>query len=104
MTHAERIRQRDEDDMRTLLNESWGRRIVWRLMKQCCMNSVPIVYGMPDATAFNLGKQDIGKALLAEVLNINPEAYMKMVKAGKKDDELMQKEMEDERTKQNEIE
>jgi hypothetical protein len=87
MTYAERIAQRDRDDMQTLLKFPWGRRIVHRLLEKTFVFNPVYVQGEFDATAFNEGKRNVGLALFNEVMDIQPEAYMKMIKQEKEDED-----------------
>lgn len=87
MTWQERILQRERDDMQTLLKFPWGRRIMWRLFGKTNVFHQTYVQGSSDATAFNEGRRSIGLALFSEVLEIQPEAYLKMLKQAKEDED-----------------
>ena len=76
----------DEEDLRTILKTKWGRRFVWRLLSRCNIFSQSFVMGDPMATAFNEGRRSIGNTLLQQVTAINPESYLQMVKAARKEE------------------
>ena len=77
----------DEEDLRTILKTKWGRRFVWRFMSIAGVFTQSFVPDSPEATAFNEGRRSIGNTLLRQVIDINPEAYLQMVKASKKEEE-----------------
>jgi hypothetical protein len=84
--YHKRITDRDEEDLRSLLKTVYGKRFIYRIFKKCYIFGMPFVAGEPDTTAFNLGKQDVGKSLLAQVLDVRPEAYNEMLKMEKEDE------------------
>lgn len=88
--YATRIRNRDVEDMRSILKSAYGQRFMWRLLSRCGVLHQSFVAGSPDATAFNEGRRSIGNALLAEVLEIRPEAYVEMTKKAKEDEDVRQ--------------
>ena len=83
----ERMAERDTEDLRTILKSVWGRRFVWRVMAICGVFSQSFVPDNSEATAFNEGRRSIGNTLLRQVIEINPESYLQMVKANRKDEE-----------------
>jgi len=83
----ERLNEWDEEDLRTILKTKWGRRFVWRFMSRCGIFSQSFVPDDPYATAFNEGRRSVGNTLLKQVIDINPEAYILMTKAAKKEEE-----------------
>lgn len=82
------IRKRDEEDLRSILKTVYGRRFIWRMLKQCHIGELPWVQDSPDATAFNCGQINIGNILLKDVVRIKPEAYLEMMKQQKEDDDV----------------
>jgi hypothetical protein len=84
--YNERIRKRDEEDIRSILKTEYGKRFIWRFLGRCGTFHQSIVFGSPDASAFNEGRRSIGNTLLAQVLEIKPEAYVEMTKMSKGDE------------------
>jgi hypothetical protein len=81
-----RGRMREEDDIRSVLSGVQGRRVLWRIMERCGINSTPI--GDNDArTNFNCGKQDIGHFVLGEIVEVAPERYLEMMQENQKEKE-----------------
>lgn len=70
-------RETELSDLRVVLATPEGRRLYWRLMCRC-----RIFESIWDPSArihYNAGVQDIGHFLLAEQMEADPAAYMKMV-------------------------
>ena len=87
-TFNRRMQERDDEDFRTILKTAYGRRFVWKLMRRCGIFKQSFIPGdTPQDTAFNEGRRSIGNTLLGQVNDINPEAYLQMVKANKKEEE-----------------
>jgi hypothetical protein len=84
--YNERIRKRNEEDIRSLLKTTYGKRFIHSILTRCFIFHSPFVGGEPDSTALNIGKQEIGRALLAQVLEVRPEAYIEMTKMQKEDE------------------
>ena len=95
MSHAEFMRKRNEEDLRSILKTPYGKRFVYRLIKPVFMTAW--IQGEVDTTAYNEGRRSLGIALFEEVKRIDPEAYLKMVSAEKKDLEILEQETQDER-------
>lgn len=74
---AQRRQREDREDLRWLLGQKRGRRIVWRLLEQAgVFRSVFNQNAM--AMAFSEGRRDQGLRLLATVQTLKPEAYALM--------------------------
>ena len=86
-TFNKRMQERDDEDFRTILKTAYGRRFVWKFMGKCGIFTQSFVPESPESTAFNEGRRSIGNTLLRQVIDINPEAYLQMVKANKKEEE-----------------
>lgn len=54
-----------------------GRKWIWELMESCFIHSNPLVANDTHGTYFNLGQQNIGKRVLADVQQF-PELYVRM--------------------------
>lgn len=86
--YQERIRKRDEEDLRSILKTVYGKRFITRLLSKCHIWEQPWVQDSPDATAFNCGQINVGNQLLKEVLEVRPEAYLEMTKTVKEEDDV----------------
>lgn len=76
--------RRDADDLRQILSTLAGRRLVWRYLTICHVFETAF-NNSGSVTAFNLGEQNIGLKLLAEINETDPEAYLKMLKESKEE-------------------
>lgn len=56
-----------------------GRSWIWNLMAVCGMHDNPVVPGDPYVTHENIGKQNTGKAIFADVIQF-PELYFLMAR------------------------
>lgn len=82
----ERMRKRDEEDIRSLLKTPYGKRFIHRIIfKTCQVFENPFAGEDTNTTAFSLGQQNTGKILLAQVLEIKPDALIEMNKMDKED-------------------
>lgn len=84
--YLERMAARDRDDLRSILNTAHGRRFIWRLLSKCGIHQLGVVMDSINATYFNAGMRNIGNTLLAQVLEVKPEAYLEMTKMAKGDE------------------
>lgn len=75
----ERFTRRAElADLREVLSLPGGRRHVWRLLTQAGVFRQSFVQGAADCTVFNEGRRSMGLSLMADVMAVNPEIYVKM--------------------------
>lgn len=70
-------RERELDDIRSILATEEGRRFFWRLMGWSGMYENP-THPRGDQTHQNIGKADCGRFLLAEIMEANEDAYLVM--------------------------
>lgn len=67
-----RTRAQELEDLRSVVKDAAGRRVLWRLLKRCSTFNSAI--GMNDAmTNYNAGRQDIGHFILAELTAAQPD-------------------------------
>jgi len=52
-----------QDDLQYIMSDRRGRRFIWALPGICGKGNNGMVIGVPDATAYNLGKLDIVTAI-----------------------------------------
>lgn len=90
---AEFIAIRDDEDLRSVLKETWGQRFVSRVLISCGVGETPLAAD-DKMTYLKLGKQSIGNALLSEVKRIKPEVLTIMAKMEREDEDARKLEAE----------
>ena len=75
---AKRIYDRRIDDLRWVLSKPQGRRYIWWLFGECGTFRSPAIPKDTNSTYINIGKGDIGLALLADIQNVGSNAYYQM--------------------------
>ncbi len=86
-SHAEFLTKRDEDDLRSILKTTYGRRFISRLLLSCGVTVTGVNFENSNMTYFNAGMRSIGNAMLNEVLRLNPDAYTDMRRMDKEDED-----------------
>lgn len=76
-----RIREGELNDIRFLIANRQGRRFIWRFLAHCKLHGS--VWEPSARIHYNAGVQDVGHFLLAEVLEADPEAMLKMMQEAK---------------------
>lgn len=75
-------REQELNDIRALMHDEWGRRMMWRLLEMA-----GVYRSSFDASnnriCFNEGRRDVGLHLLADVDEACPEAMVLMSKEAK---------------------
>lgn len=72
--------QQRRADLRAVLATEAGRRVLWRVLEHC--QPFASALGATDAiTNFNVGRQDVGHFLFAQITEANPEAFIQMMRA-----------------------
>jgi hypothetical protein len=79
---AGRNRRARLDFVEGMMTLPQGRKWLWELMEYCSVHGSPVVQGDTHATYFNLGQQNIGKRVLADVQEFSA-LYVQMVKEAK---------------------
>lgn len=74
-------RERELEDMRSVLASHRGRRLIWRYLEECGV--FKISFTGSSETFFKEGKRDIGLRLLADINDAAPEAYSIMLREAK---------------------
>lgn len=67
-----------ELDLKTLMEQPWGRRFVWRQLSEAGVFRNPYA-GQREATDFRCGEMNVGQRLLGDVTRVCPALYVKMV-------------------------
>ena len=77
---AKRIYDRRIDDLRWVLSKEQGRRYMWWLFGECGTFRSPTIPQDTNSTYINIGKSDIGLALLADIQEAGSQFYSLMRK------------------------
>lgn len=75
-TKAQLIRERETEALRSILSTFDGRAFLWRLLEECGIYTSSFTGN--STTFFNEGKRHIGLWTLNEIMEVDPNAYMKM--------------------------
>lgn len=84
--HVEDARRKEEDlhkqqmnDIRTVLSNASGRRLIWRLLEKC--NTFNSAFSSELSTmSYSTGQQDLGHFIMAEIVNADENLLFKMMK------------------------
>jgi hypothetical protein len=76
-----RLREREMNDIRYLLQSIQGRRFLWRLMGHCKV--FESIWESSAKIHHNAGMQDIGHFVMAEIVAANEDAFLQMMKESK---------------------
>lgn len=83
----ERFDRKEEiRDLKLLLDTDFGRRFVWRVLEKC--KTFGSIMSGNSWTYYNSGQQDIGHFILAEIMEANEEAFIKMMLENKQGDSI----------------
>ena len=66
--------------LRHILSNSDARAWLWNTLAEAGVGNQPYRLGDPHATAFSCGELNVGNKLLSAIINVEPEAYIKMMK------------------------
>jgi hypothetical protein len=78
----QKLRQDNEDnDLRFLLATDQGRRFIWKLLEMCGVFKSSFTGS--SETFFLEGQRNIGLKLLSDIMRVDPDSYLKMVKSNK---------------------
>lgn len=80
--HQRRI---ELEDVRWLMSDKRGRRLMWRLLSEAGIYRLSFAYD-PSATAFNEGQRNIGLRFQADVMDGCPERFLEMHQEKMQDD------------------
>ena len=77
------LRKQELDDMKTVLSNASGKRLLWRLMGTC--NTFSTIYSESSSRMSYLsGKQDVGHFLMSEIIAADPNLFVKLMKDNNK--------------------
>jgi hypothetical protein len=72
------LRRKQDEDLRHVLAEPQGRRLLWRLIDSAGTFGASYA-GEPQATAFNEGRRSVGIALMLEAQRVAQARYVQML-------------------------
>lgn len=80
----EKLKQELADaDLKYLLSTDQGRRFLWSTLEMCGVYKSSFTGS--SQTFFLEGQRNIGLKLLADIMRVDPESYIKMYKQSRKD-------------------
>lgn len=79
-------RERELNDLRSVLNTIEGRRFLWRILEFCGLYKTSFTGS--SETFFLEGQRNVGIKLITEIIETEPEAYLLMMKEHRKGEEL----------------
>jgi hypothetical protein len=74
---AQRRRDREIEDLRTLIKRPEGRRVLWRILETCGVFKASFSLNSVQ-TGFNEGKRDVGLVLLADLNEADTHVFAQM--------------------------
>lgn len=77
---SELERLQAEDDLKWLMNDQRGRRIVYTQLARSGVFRISYAAGDPHQTSFNEGGRNVGNLLMRDVLAATPEQYALMLR------------------------
>lgn len=80
-TKAQLEKERQVEELRYILSTSGGRNWIWRLLSECKIYKAKVTDQL--LTFREIGREDIGLWILAEIMETEPYAYIKMQEEAK---------------------
>lgn len=74
-------KRREGDDMRFILATEQGRRVLWKYLEACGIYKSSFTGS--SETYFLEGQRNIGLKILNDIMDADPESYVKMMKEKK---------------------
>jgi len=77
---SKELRKREQElkDLSDVLQTPYGRRFVWRYLEKCGVYRSS--YTGNSETFFREGERNIGLQLVTDIMDANPEMYLKLVR------------------------
>jgi hypothetical protein len=82
-----RRRLRELNDLRAVLGTAEGRRVLWRLLEFTGPRRTAYAFTDTNQTHFNLGQQNVGLHLQAEIIQASDDAYLLMTREARHEEE-----------------
>lgn len=79
----EALRKQQLNDIRTVMANASGKRLMWRLLEKCGTFSSVFASDSSRMT-YLAGKQDLGHFLMAEIMQADENLFIKLMKENKK--------------------
>jgi hypothetical protein len=81
------LRKQELNDIRTVLSNASGRRLVWRLLSKC--NSFNSVFSKDHShMSYLAGRQDFGHFIMSEITEADENLLVKLMKDNSKEKQL----------------
>lgn len=74
-TRAQLVREREVAELAKMLDTSWGRAVIWRILERGGFHKLSFAGADTHLTAFNEGRRDIANWVLSECLTARPQCY-----------------------------
>jgi hypothetical protein len=81
-----RGRELELNDFAWLTSAPQGKRIIWRYLEITGVHKLSYSGESHAASDFNEGMRNVGLRLMADLMESNPQAYIDMITANKKED------------------
>lgn len=76
-------REKEINDLKTVLNTVEGRRVFWRMMDHCKVFGT--VWEPSAKIHYNSGKQDVGHFIMSEIVDADERFLLEMMRENKKE-------------------
>lgn len=70
----------NDDDLKDVMREPYGRRFIWQLLESAQVFQTAFSGEQTHFTAFSEGKKYQGTLLFAQLQEVCPELYLRMIK------------------------
>lgn len=98
----EEDRQRELNDIKKLMDDALGRRILHRLLTTSgCLNR-PVIPVDAESTMYREGQRSIGFDFFADIMDVSPKKFMVMILEAKERETILMALMEKEQERINE--
>lgn len=71
----------EDNDLKFLLSTDQGRRFIWNMLEKCGVFKSSFTGS--SETFFLEGQRNIGLKLMSDIMRVDPESYLKMIKSNK---------------------
>jgi hypothetical protein len=71
----------EDNDLKFLLASDQGRRFIWNMLEKCGVFKSSFTGS--SETFFLEGQRNIGLKLMSDIMRVDPESYLKMIKSNK---------------------
>lgn len=77
------LRKQQLNDIRTVLSNASGRRLIWRLLSHC--KTFASVFSVDNShMAYQSGQQDLGHYIMSEIIEADENLLLKIMKENQK--------------------